>query len=103
LIAKMLKFPSLPFFDFILAIAIAQIVSLIPIAPGGFGIGEVAFANVMTLLNANITGPYATIFLAYRIINILPYLPGIMLFSFDKNLLKKKMASACGNQLAQPE
>lgn len=88
LIAKMMQFPTLPFYDFIMAIAVTQIVNLIPVTPGGFGIGEMAFANVLLLLNPGLNMTYATIFLAYRIIGILLYLPGIAVFIFDDQLLK---------------
>ncbi len=90
LIAKMMHFPPISFTSYIMAIAITQIVNLIPIAPGGFGIGEIAFANVLTLLNPGIGGTYATIFLAYRIIGIVTYLPGLSIFALDHDILKQK-------------
>jgi len=84
LIAKMLQFPGFSIMDYILAIAVTQIVNLIPIAPGGIGVGEIAFANVLALLNPGVSGSFATIFLAYRIIGIVTYLPGIAIFVFNK-------------------
>lgn len=90
LIAKMMHFPAISFIDYIMAIAVTQIVNLIPIAPGGFGVGEIAFANILTLLNPGVSATYATIFLAYRIIGILVYLPGVGVFIFDRHLLKKQ-------------
>ncbi len=89
LIAKIMHFPEIPFVSYIIAIAVTQIVNLIPITPGGFGIGEAAFAKVLTLLNPGISATYATIFLAYRIIGILAYLPGLAVFIFDHKLLKQ--------------
>lgn len=83
LIAHMLNFPAISFFAIILAIGLAQIANLIPIAPGGIGVGEVAFANILLLMNPDAAASYATIFLVYRIINILPYLPGVIIFSFQ--------------------
>jgi uncharacterized protein (TIRG00374 family) len=94
LIAKAMHFPSLDLFDYIIAIAVTQIVNLIPITPGGFGIGEAAFANILTLLNPGISATYATIFLAYRIIGILTYLPGVGIFLFDRHLLKQENSLA---------
>lgn len=85
LIASMLNFPPISFFAIILAIGVAQIVNLIPIAPGGIGVGEVAFANILVLMNPYVSASYATIFLVYRIINILPYLPGVIVFSMANN------------------
>lgn len=93
LIAKMMLFPAIPFYSYIIAIAVTQIVNLIPVTPGGFGIGEAAFANVLLLLNPGINASYATIFLAYRILGIFAYLPGIAVFIFDSTLLKQKPLS----------
>lgn len=90
LIAKMMHFPTLSFFDYVIAIGITQIVNLIPIAPGGFGVGEIAFAKILMLLNPGTSASYATVFLAYRILGILTYLPGIGVFLFDKQLLNNK-------------
>ncbi|MCW5583458.1 MAG: flippase-like domain-containing protein, partial [Gammaproteobacteria bacterium] len=91
LIANMLAFPPVSLFDLVIAVGVAQIVALIPIAPGGFGVSETAFANVLTLLNPTVTASYATIFLAYRIISILPYLPGAILFMFNA-ILRNNLA-----------
>jgi len=88
LIAYIMHFPPLSLSDYIMALAITQIVNLIPIAPGGFGIGEIAFANVLLLLNPGIPASYATIFLAYRLIGLLTYLPGISVFIFERHHLK---------------
>jgi uncharacterized protein (TIRG00374 family) len=89
LIAKMMHFPTISLFDYMIAASITQLINLIPIAPGGFGIGEAAFANIILLLNPGTITTYATIFLAYRVIGILCYLPGIAIFIFDSRLLKK--------------
>ncbi len=90
LIAKIMHFPPISFTDYMIAAAVTQLVNLIPIAPGGFGIGEAAFANIIVLLNPGVNATYATIFLAYRVIGILTYLPGLAVFIFDSQLLKKK-------------
>lgn len=90
LIAKMMHIPAINLMNYIMAIAVTQLANLIPIAPGGIGVGEAAFANVMSLLNPDIYASFATIFLAYRMLGILTYLPGIVVFLFDKRLLKKQ-------------
>lgn len=94
LIAKMMHFPAISFADYMIAIAVTQIVNLIPIAPGGFGVGEMAFANILTLLNPGISATYATIFLAYRLLGMLVCLPGAFVFLFDKQLLQKQYVFA---------
>lgn len=81
LIAHMMGFPSILFSHFILAVGIIQIVNLIPLTPGGIGIGEFAFANVLLLLNPGINAAYATIYFAYRLISMLVYLPAVLLFT----------------------
>jgi uncharacterized protein (TIRG00374 family) len=94
MIAHMMNFAPLPLSDYIMAIAITQIVNLIPIAPGGFGMGEIAFANVLLLLNPGTSASYATIFLAYRLIGLLTYLPGISVFVFEKHHLKSSAVAS---------
>lgn len=88
LIAQMMHFPTIKITDYIIAASVTQIVNLIPIAPGGFGIGEAAFANILTFLNPGINATYATIFLAYRILGIISYLPGIFIFIFNGTRFK---------------
>lgn len=85
MIAKMLHFPPISIFAMILAVGVTQIANLIPITPGGFGVGEAAFSKVLTLLNPELSASYATIFLAYRFITILPYLPSIFVFMWKKD------------------
>jgi len=77
LIAKTMSLP-LTFPGYLVAIGITQIVSLFPITPGGIGIGEMAFANVLLLLNPFSSAPYATAFFAYRLFGQLAYLPGLI-------------------------
>ena len=89
-IAKMMGFPAIALFDYIIAVGITQIVNLIPATPGGIGMGELAFANVLFLLNPNINAAFATIFLGYRLISILVYLPGIVCYIPRIMFLKKK-------------
>ena len=92
LIAKIMHFPIISLPHYLVALAITQIVNLIPIAPGGFGVGEMAFANILILLNPSMSATYATIFLAYRIIGIITYLPGISVFIFEGHKLKASHA-----------
>lgn len=88
IIATLMHFPSLPFYSYLIAVGITQMVNLIPVTPGGFGIGEAAFANVLMLLNPGISASYATIFLAYRLLNMTTYLPGLGIFVFNRRLLR---------------
>ena len=90
LIAKMLAFPGIAFSDYTLAMGITQIVNLIPITPGGVGIGEMAFANILKLLNPNVVGAFATIFFTFRVMSILTYLPGVIYYIPRFILLKQQ-------------
>jgi uncharacterized protein (TIRG00374 family) len=79
-IVAMMGLPLLSFTDFLIAMGITQIVNLIPLTPGGIGVGEMAFANILLVLNPGASGAYATAFFAYRLISMLAYLPGLIVF-----------------------
>jgi uncharacterized membrane protein YbhN (UPF0104 family) len=67
------------------AISITQIANLLPFTPGGFGIGEIAFSKSISLFTQNFQASYATIFIAYRLIGLILYLPSIMLVAANKS------------------
>ncbi|WP_428826720.1 lysylphosphatidylglycerol synthase transmembrane domain-containing protein [Azonexus sp. IMCC34842] len=50
-----------------LAGVIGNISSAVPLTPGGLGVGEAVFAKICLELGSNV-GPYATIYLAFRIV-----------------------------------
>lgn len=79
-ISEMMGFPRIALVDYAIAIGAAQIANLIPLTPGGLGIGEIAFANVLLLLNPGTSAAYATIFLAFRFFGIVSYLPGVAIY-----------------------
>jgi uncharacterized protein (TIRG00374 family) len=79
-ISYLLEFNSVSVLDYTIASLITQIASLIPISPGGFGVGEMAFGKTVLQLNPNIPAAYATIYLAFRILNMLFCAPGIVFF-----------------------
>ncbi len=91
ILAKIMNFPYIAFSDYILAAGITQIVNLIPITPGGVGVGEMAFANILLLLNPGIPAAYATIFFAYRLVSAVTYLPGILWYIASSTLVKKRL------------
>lgn len=90
LIAKMMGFPSIVFSDYIIAMGITQVVNLIPATPGGIGIGEIAFANILLLLNPGTSAAFATIYLAYRLISLSTYLPGVICYIPRFMILRQK-------------
>lgn len=78
-------------FSYNLASILTQIISIIPISPGGVGIGEVSFAKILYYLNDRILLGYASVYFAFRMINILTCVPGILLFAFgQKKLVAQK-------------
>ncbi len=90
IIAKIMGLPVISFVDYALAMGITQIVNLIPLTPGGVGIGEMAFANILQLMNPGVIGAFATIFFTYRVISIVTYLPGIIYYIPRFVLLKQR-------------
>jgi len=88
MISEMMDLKSISSLDFMLALAFAQIANLLPLTPGGLGIGEAAFANIILLLNPATSVGYGTVFLALRFVSILAYLPGVFLGIFGLNLNK---------------
>lgn len=78
-------------FIYNLASILTQIISIVPISPGGVGIGEVSFAKILYYLNDRILLGYASVYFAFRMINILTCIPGILLFAFgQKKLVAQK-------------
>lgn len=76
--------PTLPL---VVSSIIAQLSSIIPISPGGLGVGETAFANSLFYLNHQIALPYATVYFTYRIYNIIFALPAMILLLFNHSLI----------------
>lgn len=89
-IAAMMGLPLLPFSNYAIAAGITLLVNLIPITPGGIGMGEMAFANVLLLLNPHSSIPFATIYLCYRVICMLVYAPALLFYLPSFKLLQRK-------------
>jgi glycosyltransferase 2 family protein len=87
IISNAMELPNISLADYMLAVSVAQMANLLPFTPGGIGIGEVAFANILLFLNPNTTGEYATVFLAARLLSALSYSPGIILGIFGNKFL----------------
>jgi uncharacterized membrane protein YbhN (UPF0104 family) len=65
---------------FAVAGAVTGIVNALSITPGGLGIGEIAFAQLILWLEpASGSPPYASIFLAYRIIFACTLVPALLI------------------------
>lgn len=90
IIAKSMNLPPIAFSDYNLASSITQVVNLIPISPGGIGIGEIAFANILLLLNPLQQVAWGTVFLAYRMMTFITFIPGIIYYLPRFIFLKQK-------------
>ena len=90
IITNMMDLPMLSLFDFMVALVIGQVANLVPLTPGGIGVGEAAFANIILLLNPASTAPYATVFLALRVLSTMAYLPGVFLGVHGFHLLSQQ-------------
>lgn len=59
----------------------ASLASLLPVTPGGLGVGEAAFDRICHWREVNQTvAAYGTIFLVYRIASAVATLPGLMIY-----------------------
>ncbi|HEX4044066.1 MAG TPA: lysylphosphatidylglycerol synthase transmembrane domain-containing protein [Gammaproteobacteria bacterium] len=85
-LAQMLHLPDVELLFYAISNSITQIVNLIPISPGGIGVGEMAFAETMLQLNPGVIAPYATVVLAYRMSTILFSSFGIGIFLKQKKV-----------------
>lgn len=94
IIAEVMGFSGISLTDYLIAASLTQIVNLIPATPGGIGIGEMAFANILILLNPGTSAAYATVYFAFRVIGSLTYLPGVILFIPKMLALKLNRAAA---------
>lgn len=97
IISHLMALPTISLMDYLLALVIAQVANLVPITPGGVGIGEAAFANVISILHPSITAGYATVFFALRLISAIAYFPGIIIGIFGKHLYGRKAAVISAN------
>ena len=68
-----------------LAGAVSMLANVIPLTPGGIGVGELAFAYVCRLLSGDDVSPFATILFLFRALTALVSLYGAVVFVFYRN------------------
>jgi uncharacterized protein (TIRG00374 family) len=93
LINQVMGLPPLPLGVYMLALVIGQIANLVPLTPGGIGVGEAAFANIIYLLQPGSVAAYATVFFSLRLLSTLAYLPGVLIGIFKFHYLQKNQES----------
>ena len=84
-IATRLGFAGLAITDIGIATTLTQIANVLPLTPGGIGVGEAAFSQLLVILTSgNVGGAvvagYGSIFLTYRVLSILVTLPGLICY-----------------------
>ena len=62
--------------------------NLIPITPGGLGVGEVAFDRVSHLLANGAASGFGTVFFGYRVFSLVAILLGLVISFFPQGVLK---------------
>lgn len=68
------------------AMVFGLLANLLPLTPGGIGLGEVAFAKVAdALATGEPVVTFATIFLLFRVIMLLGLLPGLIAYFVDRS------------------
>jgi len=79
----------------------AQISGIIPISPGGLGVEEGAFANMLYLLNDRRLLQYATIYFVFRIFSLIISIPAIIIFFTRKINQNPSLESLRSRYLSQ--
>lgn len=84
-IAHSSLFIPISLLDCTVASMTTQIANWIPVTPGGLGVGEIVFAKTLTILNQQIILSSATVYLIYRLMNLVFSLPGILVYLIKTN------------------
>lgn len=67
----------------------ASLASLLPVTPGGLGVGEAAFDRICHWREpVHTDAAYGTIFLAHRIATVLATLPGLIVYLLSSDMVK---------------
>lgn len=81
-------------FDFSASPAIAGVIgnvsSVIPVSPGGIGVGEAVFAKIASDLSGTVA-PFATIYFTFRIGMLISNIPGMCISVFYSNTKHRKL------------
>lgn len=77
---------SVALWHLILASSVAQIAALLPLTPGGIGVGEVAFAGMLTLLGYPAALGLSSILIGFRVLSVFISLPAYVVYFKSKHL-----------------
>lgn len=73
------KINTVEFTQTLFASSITQLISLIPVAPGGLGLSEASFGHVMMSITQSKVIAFSTIYFTYRFFNMIMTSPGLIL------------------------
>lgn len=80
---------SLALIDYASAAPWSWLANLLPITPGGLGVGEAVFDQICHLIEPIRTvAAYGNIFLFYRIVSIIATLPGVAVYFFNHDTMR---------------
>ncbi len=71
---------DLSFVSHILSSVSVQVLTILPISPGNIGVSEVAYAQLMQIMNENKFLPFASVYFIYRIFSMLVSIPGFFIY-----------------------
>jgi uncharacterized membrane protein YbhN (UPF0104 family) len=102
MVSTIAAIPNLSAWDIARAAALSLFANGVPITPGGIGVGEAAFNQIcIWIAHSNEHYPYATIFLAYRVISLVVACYGGIGFVNVRRLTTPEQPQA--DLLAEPE
>jgi uncharacterized membrane protein YbhN (UPF0104 family) len=95
ILGKSMQIGSLAPLDYGFAMPWASLASLLPVTPGGLGVGEVAFDRICHWREQiNSGAAYGSIFLVHRIANVLATLPGLIFYLLDHDMFELRSAGS---------
>jgi uncharacterized membrane protein YbhN (UPF0104 family) len=81
IISQSVRIGNMTILDISVAAPLAMVANVLPITPGGLGVGEAAFDQLCRWLDpAPGAAAYASIFFAYRAVSAVTLIPGLLAF-----------------------
>ena len=90
--------------QYAMGLVAGMLANLLPLTPGGIGVGESGFGYICTLLDTGSGAAYGSVFLAFRLASILALLPFLLVMP-QKELIKEEgMKTSVGARpLSRPD
>jgi len=95
IVAALLRIGNLQPLDYGFAAPMTFLANLLPITPGGLGVGEAAFDQICTwIASGSEVMAYGTIFLLFRVVGIVAMTPGLFLYLADRREIDEIVEAA---------